>query len=165
LNSQARCAIKNSVERKGNGPQRRGALVPPLPSSPQISAAMRGNKSKDTLPELLLRRALWNAGIRGYRKNEKGLPGNPDLVLSRFRLTIFVHGCFWHHCPRCNIPIPRKNTSYWQEKIRRNIERDSLVFNKLKRAGWRVMRFWECDIHRSISNCVSRISQRLQASN
>lgn len=139
-------------------------LVPPSASSPQVSAAMRGNRSKDTLPELLLRTALWKSGIRGYRKQLKHLPGNPDISFPRYRIAVFVQGCFWHQCPKCNIAIPKTNKSYWKEKLRRNVERDKKAFKKLKQDGWRVIRIWECDIHRSIENCIRQVHQELKKS-
>ena len=139
-------------------------LVPPLASSPAVAAAMRGNAASDTWPEVLLRSALWKSGIRGYRKHFPDLPGRPDIVFPRYRLAIFVHGCFWHCCPKCNISIPNANRPYWEEKLRRNIERDKRVFSQLEQAGWHTMRFWECEIHHSLEWCVSQIRRELQQS-
>lgn len=138
------------------------SLKPPLASSKKISAAMRGNKSNDTSPELLLRCAIWKSGIRGYRKHLPHLPGRPDIAFPRYRLAVFVQGCFWHCCPKCNIPIPRTNTSYWEEKLRRNIERDKRVFKQLEKAGWKVIRLWECEIHQSVEMCIRQVYQELK---
>ena len=135
---------------------------PPSASSPAVSAAMRGNKAEDTSPELLLRSALWKYGIRGYRKHLKHLPGRPDIAFSSCQLAVFVHGCFWHRCPKCNIPIPRTNTSYWREKLRRNIERDKQTYKQLKQAGWRKMIIWECEVQQSIERCVDKIYQEIK---
>lgn len=137
-------------------------LQPPLPSSPAIAAAMRGNRANDTSPEILLRSALWKSGIRGYRKHVSSLPGRPDLAFPRRRLAIFVHGCFWHSCPKCNISIPRTNMPYWEEKLHRNIERDRRVFSQLEQVGWHATRLWECEIHHSLEWCVSQVRQELQ---
>jgi len=134
-------------------------LIPPLASSPQVSAVMRGNKSNDTSPELVLRSALWKSNIRGYRKHVRNLPGCPDLVFPRIKIAVFVHGCFWHLCPKCNIAIPKTNMEYWKEKLLRNVERDKRVFKQLQQSGWKVMRIWECDIHKSVDKCVSQIYQ------
>ncbi len=150
-----RCKGKNEGARR---------LVPPRASSPAVAAAMRGNAANDTSPELLLRSALWKSGIRGYRKHFLHLPGRPDIVFPRYRLAVFVHGCFWHRCPKCNISIPRTNAPYWEEKLRRNIERDKRVFSQLEQAGWQTMRLWECEVHRSIEWCVSQVRQELQRS-
>jgi len=139
-------------------------LVPPSASSPAVSAVMRGNSVNDTSPELLLRSALWKSGIRGYRKHLQDLPGRPDIAFPRHWLAVFVHGCFWHRCPKCNIPVPRTNTSYWKEKLRRNIERDKRVFSELEHAGWRTMRLWECEIHHSLEWCISRVRQGIRRS-
>ena len=136
-------------------------LVPPSASSPAVTAAMRGNRANDTLPELLLRSALWKSGIRGYRKSLQNLPGRPDIAFPRYRLAVFIHGCFWHRCPKCNIQIPRTHTSYWEEKLRRNVERDKNVFNQLEKAGWQSMRLWECDIHQSLDWCVNQVCQKI----
>ena len=139
-------------------------LIPPSASTSGVAAAMRGNRGKDTSPELLLRSALSKSGIRGYRKHFLHLPGRPDIAFPRYRLAVFIHGCFWHHCPKCNISIPRTNTPYWEEKLRRNIERDKRVFSQLEQADWRTMRLWECEIHHSLEWCVRQIHQELQRS-
>lgn len=139
-------------------------LIPPSASSSAVAAAMRGNKAKDTSPELLLRSALWKSGIRGYRKHFKHLPGHPDIAFPRYRLAVFIHGCFWHRCRKCNIPIPRTNTPYWYEKLRRNVERDKRAFRQLEQAGWRTMRLWECEIHHALEGCVGQVRQELQQS-
>lgn len=137
-------------------------LAPPPASSPSVAAVMRGNVSNDTSPELLLRSALWKSGIRGYRKHFMRLPGRPDVVFPSYRLAIFVHGCFWHRCPKCNISTPQTNPQYWEEKLSRNVDRDKRVFSQLEQAGWHAMRLWECEIHHSLAWCVSQVRQELQ---
>lgn len=99
--------------------------------------------SKDTKPELLIRKGLHALGFR-YRLHVKDLPGRPDLVFRRYRSVIFVNGCFWHghSCPRCR--MPSSNTEYWNQKIARNKERDALNRRLLLDAGWRVLTIWEC---------------------
>jgi DNA mismatch endonuclease (patch repair protein) len=110
------------------------------------SAVMRAVKSRDTTPELAVRRLLRAAGI-GYRLGGRGLPGRPDLVMPGRRLAVFVHGCFWHghDCAR-GARQPRANAAYWTAKIGRNRERDQQTLEALQAAGWRVVTVWECDL-------------------
>lgn len=103
-------------------------------------------RSKDTKPELLVRSLLHRLGYR-FRLHQKKLPGTPDIVLKKHRLAIFVHGCFWHGhegCPRSKIPATR--TAFWKEKIRRNIDRDSVSSARLGEVGFRVLALWECEL-------------------
>jgi DNA mismatch endonuclease (patch repair protein) len=104
---------------------------------------MAGIRGKDTKPELAVRRALHARGFR-YRLHAKNLPGRPDVVLSRYRAAIFVHGCFWHghDCPMFRLPGTR--TDYWRDKIRRNRERDHEVSAALEAMSWRRLTVWEC---------------------
>ena len=102
--------------------------------------------SKDTRAELLVRRFLWSHGIR-YRIHSKYLPGKPDIVISRYRLAIFVHGCLWHgheNCPRGR--IPKSRVKYWRNKIETNKSRDRLTEKKLKEKGWQQLVIWECQL-------------------
>lgn len=93
--------------------------------------------SKDTKPELLVRRYLWQRGYR-YRKNVRGLPGTPDIVLRKYGVVIFIHGCFWHGHD-VDGHIPQTNSLFWKEKIERNKLRDERNKAELKRLGWGVM--------------------------
>lgn len=110
------------------------------------SAIMRAVKSRDTKPEVALRKALFALGYR-YRLNVKTLPGKPDLVFPKHRTVIFVHGCFWHghDCKRGN-RTPKTNRAYWTEKIARNKARDLRNAAALEAAGWRVLTLWECEL-------------------
>ena len=101
--------------------------------------------SKDTRPELLIRKGLHARGFR-YRLHVKDLPGKPDLVFPRFKCVVQINGCFWHghDCPRCR--MPSTNTEYWNQKVARNRERDILNRQSLLDQGWRVMTIWECAI-------------------
>ena len=108
------------------------------------SAVMAKIRSKDTKPELIVRRYLWSRGYR-YRKNMRGLPGTPDIVLRKYRVVIFVHGCFWHgHEAHKRIPSTRHD--YWEKKICRNKERDERDKEALRRMGWSVLTVWECQL-------------------
>lgn len=103
-------------------------------------------KSKDNKPEILVRKYLFNKGLR-YRKNVSALPGNPDIVLPKYKTVIFVNGCFWHmhdDCPK--FVWPKSNTEYWQNKILNNKQRDSINNEKLKILGWKVLIIWECEL-------------------
>lgn len=104
--------------------------------------------SKDTRPEMEVRARLHAAGYR-FRVHAKGLPGSPDVVFTKRRAAVFVHGCFWHAhpgCPRCR--IPRTRTEFWTRKLARNAERDAANEAKLRDLGWRVLVVWECE-HRN----------------
>jgi len=110
------------------------------------SAVMRRVKSRDTRPELAVRRLLRAAGI-GYRLGGCGLPGRPDVVMQGRRIALFVHGCFWHghDCAR-GARQPKANADYWQAKIGRNRQRDTRNEAALTDAGWRVVTVWECEM-------------------
>jgi DNA mismatch endonuclease (patch repair protein) len=101
-------------------------------------------QSKDTTPELAVRRMVHALGYR-YRLHRRDLPGTPDIVLPRHRAVIFVHGCFWH-LHRCQTRVPKANASYWAAKRLGNVKRDGRNARALRRAGWRVMVVWECDL-------------------
>ena len=110
---------------------------------------MRRVRSKDTLPEMRVRCALHAKGFR-YRLHHPDLPGKPDLVLSRFRTCIFVHGCFWHGHEACKkASLPKTNTDFWAEKIVRNRERDRRVRKLLEGIGWKVVTVWECQTEKT----------------
>lgn len=106
---------------------------------------MRAVKSKNTTPELVVRRMLHSLGYR-YRLHRNDLPGKPDLVFGSRKKLIFVHGCFWHghDCKRGNRQ-PKTNAEYWRRKIGRNRERDSETQSALAAAGWNVLIIWECE--------------------
>lgn len=100
--------------------------------------------SRDTKPELLVRRWLWSHGYR-YRLNVKGVPGRPDIVMRPYHTAIFVNGCFWHgHEPCCK--IPQTNREFWTNKIHRNQERDLQNYQILQENGWHVIVIWECQL-------------------
>ena len=110
-------------------------------------------RSKDTKPEMIVRRGLWKRGFR-YRLNHKRLPGHPDLVLRKYRTCIFVNGCFWHgHLVNMQAlenssccKIPNTNRDFWVAKIRRNKERDKEEQRKLAEMGWHCITVWECEL-------------------
>lgn len=113
-------------------------------SKEKRSEVMAKIRSKDTRPELIVRKYLYSRGYR-YRKNVKGLPGTPDIVLLKYRTAIFVHGCFWHG-HEADGHLPHSNKSFWERKIKRNKERDARVKEQLRDMGWKVMTIWECQL-------------------
>jgi DNA mismatch endonuclease (patch repair protein) len=102
-------------------------------------------RGSDTRPEMQVRSALHRAGFR-FRLHRKDLPGRPDIVLPKYKTVVFVHGCFWHRHPRCRWAYePKSRTVFWNEKFRRNVERDRRNASELRRLGWRVVTVWECE--------------------
>ena len=109
----------------------------------QRSKNMAAVRSQDTMPELRVRRILHAAGYR-YRLHRKDLPGKPDLVLSRFRLAVFVNGCFWHGHSCSRGRRPTSNRDFWERKIDANVRRDRTNRSLLKEMGWKIHTVWEC---------------------
>lgn len=105
---------------------------------------MSSIRSKDTKPEIIVRKGLFKRGFR-YRLNHKRLPGHPDLVLRKYRTCIFVNGCFWHGHEGCS-KIPSTNREFWEIKIRRNKERDNETQKELAKMGWHCVVVWECEL-------------------
>jgi DNA mismatch endonuclease (patch repair protein) len=133
------------------------------PSSEAASRAKRATRKRDTRPELLLRRALWAAGIR-YRTCAAGLPGSPDIVLKKVRLVVFCDGDFWHgrDWPTLRAKLLRRhNAGYWVAKIARNRERDREQNDRLAADGWLVLRMWESDILRDPAAVAARIKDAI----
>lgn len=122
---------------------------------------MQHIKSKDTKIEVMLRKALWNKGYR-YRKNYRGLPGNPDIVLTKYKIAIFCDGEFFHG-KDWEVLKPRleksNNGSYWVNKISRNRERDDEVNKRLLFEGWTVIRFWGDEIKKDVDGCVKVVEE------
>ena len=131
----------------------------------QRRRCMQAVKSKDTKPEMLVRKYLFNRGFR-YRLNYPGLPGHPDIVLAKFKTVIFVNGCFWHQHDGCKMArIPKTNVGFWKKKFERNKLRDSLERRQLAAMGWHYITIWECQLSpknrqrtlESLENTLSRI--------
>lgn len=114
--------------------------------SERRSATMRAVKSRDTEPEMQVRRLLHRMGYR-YRLQRKDLPGKPDIVFGPRRRVIFVHGCFWHgHDCKRGARVPATNTAYWQAKIARNVDRHARQLDALITKGWAALTLWECEL-------------------
>jgi DNA mismatch endonuclease, patch repair protein len=123
-------------------------------------------RAKDTKPEILVRKALFSNGFR-YRLYVKTLPGKPDIVLSKYKTVIFVNGCFWHAHEGCkHFVIPKSNVSYWENKIKRNVERDIESLRELIKNGWKVIVIWECELKRkNINDTIADLILRLKTYN
>lgn len=117
--------------------------------SPEVrSYNMSRIRSSNTKPEEIVRKYLFSKGFR-YRKNDKRLPGKPDIVLPKYKTVIFINGCFWHKHTGCKyFSWPKSNIEYWENKITRNVQRDSENYEKLKAMGWRVLIVWECELRK-----------------
>jgi DNA mismatch endonuclease (patch repair protein) len=103
-------------------------------------------RSKNTKPELIVRKFLFSNGYR-YRLHSSKIPGNPDIVLPRYKAVIFVHGCFWHGHQECRYSVsPKSNQDYWVPKINRNKQRDLCSSVRIRDLGWQVITIWECEL-------------------
>ena len=124
----------------------------------KIMSRIRGKNSK---PELLLRKSLFNAGYR-YRISYRIDGYRPDIVLISDRIAIFVDGCFWHKCPRC-YSEPKSNRRYWIPKIDENIVRDRKIDALLRGDDWHVLHFWEHEINEDTERCLAKITQAAES--
>lgn len=110
------------------------------------SEIMSHIRSKNTKPEVALRKELFSLGFR-YRVNDKRLVGKPDIVLPKYRTVVFLHGCFWHGHDGCKFAYtPKSNTEFWTQKIQSNKERDIQTRSLLEEKGWKVIVIWECEV-------------------
>lgn len=123
------------------------------------SAIMAQVHSTGTTPEIKVRKEVHRAGFR-YRLYRADLPGKPDLVFPRFKLAVFVHGCFWHWhgCKRSR--MPEANRDYWTRKIQRNVERDKRNQDALLELGWDVAIIWECELKTGIAALIADLQER-----
>ncbi len=132
------------------------ALKPPPASSEAVRNTMLANRGTNTGPEKAVRRMLREAGHPGYRlhwriDDEEGrYICRPDIAYPGRMVAIFVHGCFWHRCPKCALGLPKSNVEYWTEKFERNVERDREKEIELMELGWRVCTLWECGIDENL---------------
>lgn len=123
------------------------------------SRMMSGIRSKNTQPEMVLRRALHARGFR-YRLHVKDLPGKPDMVFPRYHCVLLIHGCFWHGHDCSYFKTPTTRTDFWLEKISQNRARDKLVIKQLLDTGWHVLIVWECSLKPSGPG-VSAVTEQL----
>ncbi len=121
------------------------------------SRMMRAIPSKNTKPEILLRKGLFRAGIR-FRLHKKNLVGKPDIVLAKYNAVIFVHGCFWHRHEGCRLATtPSTHTDFWTRKFESNVERDRRNREQLIAEGWRVAIVWECGLRKQPDRVISDV--------
>jgi DNA mismatch endonuclease (patch repair protein) len=132
----------------------------PIPISPITSKVMSANKGKGTEPELLMRRALFAAGVKGYRLNWKNVPGRPDIAFPGKKKAIFINGCFWHRCTKCAPNFPKTNTEFWTTKFDRNRSRDQKKIKELQQLGWEVLVIWECEIKDDLDGLVEKVKNK-----
>lgn len=120
-------------------------------------------QSKNNVPEEKVRKYLFSKGFR-YKKNDRTLPGSPDIVLPKYKTVIFINGCFWHkhNCKR--FVWPASNEDYWRKKILRNVERDKINIEKLKELGWKVLIIWECELKKAtIEERLEKLINEIQS--
>lgn len=119
-------------------------------------------KGKGTKPEEIVRKYLFSQGFR-YRKNDKRLPGTPDIVLPKYKTVIFVNGCFWHGHEGCKYFVwPKNNAEFWKNKIESNISRDRKKTKALEEQGWNVIIVWECELKKVfIDETLKKIKEKL----
>ena len=129
--------------------------------SPKVrSRTMAKVRSRDTKPEVALRRGLWAAGVRGWRCHRRNLPGRPDLAFGRARLAVFVDGAFWHGHP--SKYWPGRSGPYWDAKIARNQARDRRADAELEAMGWSSLRLWDFEIEQNLPRSVGRVIEALE---
>jgi len=115
--------------------------------SEQRSRNMSAIKSKNTKPEIAVRKLLHSMGYR-FRLHRKDLPGSPDIVLPKYKTVIFVHGCFWHRHENCKYAsTPKTRKEFWENKFNKNIKRDKNNLKELKNLNWKVLVIWECELN------------------
>lgn len=125
------------------------------------SAIMAKVRSKNTKPEIAVRRAIHRAGFR-FRLHRSDLPGNPDVVFPRHRLALFVHGCFWHRHGCKRTTMPATNKEFWSEKFRRTLERDKRALKELEEIGWKTAVIWECQLETGINALLETLTESAQ---
>jgi len=125
------------------------------------SEVMSRIKGCNTKPELAVRSLIYRMGYR-FRLHRKDLPGKPDIVLSRYKTVIFVHGCFWHRHNDCRFAYtPKTRADFWLQKLESNVSRDQQVKADLERLGWRVITVWECEL-RDLTQLSSKLDKSLR---
>ena len=137
--------------------------MPDTLSPSQRHYCMSRVHSKNTKPEILVRKWLWQHGFR-YRLNVKDIPGRPDIVMRKHRTVIFINGCFWHGHDGCSkFVIPKSNVEFWENKIRTNKARDEKNHRILRDAGWNVIVIWECQLKPTvIEETMSEVATSLR---
>ncbi len=118
-------------------------------------------RSKNTKPEIIVRSVLHRMGYR-FSLKPTNLPGSPDVVLTKFKTVIFVHGCFWHRHKGCKVATtPKTRVGFWKRKFERNVERDRENLRELRKLGWRTIVVWECQVMKDPAKLAERVSKLL----
>ena len=132
--------------------------------SPEVrSYNMSRIKSKDTKPELLVRKFLHSSGFR-FRLHDKKLPGKPDLVLKKYKTVVFVNGCFWHGHEGCKYSeLPKTRAEFWRNKIGKNKESDILNIRELQQNGWKVITVWQCELRKNIDERLNLLTDQIKS--
>ena len=119
-------------------------------------------RSKDTKPEILVRKFLFGKGFR-YKLHDKTLPGKPDLVFLKYKIVIFIHGCFWHGHEGCKyFVVPKTRRKWWFEKINRNKQIDAENFRKLRKLGWKILTVFECKLKpKNMKKTLNQLAKKL----
>lgn len=126
----------------------------------QRSYCMSRIRSRDTSPEIIVRRYLHSHGVR-YTLHKSDIAGKPDIFVKKYNLAIFVHGCFWHQHPRCKYAVvPKTRQNFWREKLKKNVRRDRTILNKLKKLGYHTMILWECQLTKCDTESVNRFLEK-----
>src|SRR5437867_1872269 len=128
----------------------------PASGSDAVSRSMKSNRASGTKPESVL------SGYLRKKLAKNDLPGRPDFVYPSHRLAVFVHGCFWHRCPRDHLPLPKAHAAFWRRKFERNVERDRLNKKELEAMGWRVLVVWEHELRENPGRCARRVQAALE---
>jgi DNA mismatch endonuclease (patch repair protein) len=130
-------------------------------SKKRRSEIMAGISSRDTQPEVRVRKVLHRMGYR-FRLHRKDLPGKPDIVLRKWGVVVLVHGCFWHGHDCCEGHLPKSNTTYWAPKLEKNRRRDAENENALTILGWKLIIIWECQTY-SLDKLEERLREAMQS--
>jgi DNA mismatch endonuclease (patch repair protein) len=138
--------------------------IPPA-SSEATRKVMKANRGKNTGLEMRLAQALKAAGLPPGDVQFRIGGTRVDLAFPTQRVAVQVHGCFWHHCPVCNLPLPSTNRSYWKRHFRINRARDKRARIEIRNEGWNLIELWGHEIESDMDNCVQRVAQALQAQN
>lgn len=161
----ARSAARTGRPRQVGRTRREASAPSSFASTPGVRSRMQTQRTRDTAPELALRRLLHAAGLR-YRVDTPPLPGmrqRADVVFTRAKVAVFLHGCFWHACPLHGTQ-PKANAPWWTEKLARNVARDAQTRQRLEEAGWDVVTVWEHDDpHLAAVAVAKRVRQRQAA--